>query len=123
VIFLEIHVFFTIIRRDEVKTMEFHERLKHERKKLKLTQEEFGKNFNLSKQAISSYEKGLRQPNPDLLKAFAKFLDVSVDFLLCETNVRHQHDVLAFHTTEALTEEEIEEVRKYIEFLKTKRDD
>ncbi len=103
--------------------MEFHERLKHERKKLKLTQEEFGKNFNLSKQAISSYEKGLRQPNPDLLKAFAKFLDVSVDFLLCETNVRHHTDTLAFHTTGDLTEEELEQVKQYIKFLQTQRDD
>ena len=103
--------------------MEFHERLKHERKKLKLTQEEFGKNFNLSKQAISTYESGARIPNADLLKAFAKFLDVSVDFLLCETNVRNYTDTLAFHTDGDLTEEEWEEVQKYIEFLKSKRND
>jgi transcriptional regulator with XRE-family HTH domain len=103
--------------------MEFHERLKRERKRSGLTQSELGEKFNLSKQAISTYESGSRIPNADLLKAFANFFDVSVDFLLCETNVRHQHDVLAFHTTEDLTEEEIEEVRKYIEFLKTKRDD
>jgi transcriptional regulator with XRE-family HTH domain len=103
--------------------MEFHERLKRERKRTGLTQTEFGKKFNLSKQAISTYESGARTPNADLLKAFANFFDVSVDFLLCETNVRHHTDTLAFHTTGDLTEEELEEVMKYIEFLKTKRDD
>lgn len=103
--------------------MDFQDRLKNERKRAGLTQDEFGKKFRLSKQAISSYENGISYPNPDMLKAFAKFFDVSIDYLLGESNVRHQHDVLAFHTTEDLTEEEIEEVKKYIEFLKTKRDD
>jgi transcriptional regulator with XRE-family HTH domain len=103
--------------------MDFQDRLKNERKRVGLTQDEFGKKFSLSKQAISSYENGISYPNPDSLKAFAKFFDVSVDYLLGETNVRHQHDVLAFHTTEDLTEEEWEEVKQYIDFIRSKRDD
>ena len=103
--------------------MDFQDRLKSERKRSGLTQDEFGKKFGLSKQAISSYENGISYPNPDMLKAFAKFFDISVDYLLGETNLRNYPDTLAFHTTEDLTEEEIEEVRKYIEFLKSKRED
>jgi transcriptional regulator with XRE-family HTH domain len=103
--------------------MDFQGRLKNERKRAGLTQAEFGKKFNLSKQAISSYENGVSYPNPDILKAFSKFFDISVDFLLGETNVRHHTDTLAFHATEDLTEEELEQIKQYIKFLRTQRDD
>jgi transcriptional regulator with XRE-family HTH domain len=103
--------------------MDFQDRLKNERKRAGLTQDEFGKKFSLSKQAISSYENGISYPNPDTLKAFANFFDVSVDYLLGESNVRRQHDVLAFHTTGDLTEEEWEEVKRYVDYIRSKRDD
>ena len=98
-------------------------RLKKLRKEKSMTQEELGAVLGRTKFNISNYEMGRRQPDNDTLRALAKFFDVSIDYLLGESNVRRQHDVLAFHTTGDLTEEELEEVKNYIEFLKTKRDD
>jgi len=99
------------------------ERLKAIRLEKRLMQEEWAKIIKTKNATISKYENGRIEPNLETLQLLAEHFDVSVDYILDKTNVRHQHDVLAFHTTEDLTEEEIEEVKKYIEFLKTKRDD
>lgn len=64
------------------------QRLKKEREKNNLTQEEFGKKFNLNKQYISYYEKGKREPGIDLIVSFAKELKVSVDYLLGNSDYR-----------------------------------
>lgn len=101
----------------------FSKRLKKLRKEKKLTQREFAELMNLSSASIAMYETDKRSPDRETIVKMAKFFDVSTDYLLGESYVRHQHDVLAFSTTEDLTEEEIDEVRKYIEFLRTKRDD
>jgi transcriptional regulator with XRE-family HTH domain len=101
----------------------FSERIKKLRKEKGLTQEELGSVLGRTKYNISNYELGRRQPDNDTLRALAKFFDVSVDYLLGESNVRHQHDVLAFHTTGDLTEEEWEEIKNYIDFVRSKRDD
>jgi transcriptional regulator with XRE-family HTH domain len=103
--------------------MGFPERLKALRLEKRLMQEELAKIIKTTNATISKYENGRIEPNLETLQLLAEHFDVSVDYILDKTNVRHQHDVLAFHTTEDLTEEEIEEVKKYIEFLKTKRDD
>jgi len=84
---------------------------------------EVAKMLNLAKSTYSGYENDKSKPDYDTLSALAKFYSVSVDYLLGNTNLRNYPDTLAFHTTEDLTDEEIEEVRKYIEFLKSKRDD
>ncbi len=99
------------------------ERLKKLRKEKNMTQEELGAILGRTKFNISNYEMGRRQPDNDTLRALSDFFDVSTDYLLGKTNLRNYPDTLAFHTTEDLTDEEIEEVRKYIEFLKSKRDD
>lgn len=103
--------------------MDFAGRLRALRKEKNMTQEELAKLINTTKANISKYETGRVEPNIETIRFFADFFDVSVDYLLGDTNLRNYPDTLAFHSTEDLTEEEIEEVRKYIEFLKSKRDD
>lgn len=46
------------------------------------TQEELGKALGVTKVTISSYERGTRQPNPEMLSAMANIFGVSVDELL-----------------------------------------
>ncbi|MGN0157068.1 MAG: helix-turn-helix domain-containing protein [Lachnospiraceae bacterium] len=51
------------------------------------TQEELGKKLHLSKTSISHYENSLSMPNIDLLIMLSDIFDVSVDYLLGQTDV------------------------------------
>lgn len=70
----------------------FGQRLRTERERKKLTQEEFGKKFSLNKQYISYYETGKREPSIGLLKEFAIELNVTVDYLLGNSDFRNIQD-------------------------------
>lgn len=52
------------------------------RKSRGLTQLGLAKIFNVNQNTISRWEKGERDPNPDMLKKLANFFNVSVDYLL-----------------------------------------
>jgi repressor LexA len=64
----------------------FGKRLRELRENKGLSQADLGKLFNLSKQAISSYETGGSLPPPETLQKFADFFNVSVDYLLGRTD-------------------------------------
>jgi len=66
--------------------VEFRNRLSELRRKKRLTQKELGKVFGLSKQAISSYEKGDSAPTHETLKKMAEFFGVTTDYLLGRTD-------------------------------------
>ena len=76
----------------EIKTS-FGERLKMLRKEKNLRQSELGEIFDLSPSAIGSYERDLREPAYHHLVAFAKYFNVSTDFLLCATDERMTVDI------------------------------
>lgn len=61
---------------------EFKDNLKYLRKKSKLTQEELSKKLNISRQTLSYYETGSREPDINMLISISNFFDCSVDFLL-----------------------------------------
>ena len=71
-----------------VEKKSFGERLKALRKEKNLKQSELGEMFDLSPSAIGSYERDLREPAYHHLTAFAKYFNVSIDFLLCTTDER-----------------------------------
>ena len=113
--------------------MDFAKRLKQLRESRKLTQEELGIQVGktmesgvIARTTISGYELGSRSPDLETLDAFADFFNVDVDYLLGRkdsTTVLDPttSDVLAAHATDDLTEEEMDEVRQYIDYLKSKR--
>ena len=68
---------------------EFKDRLKILRKEKKLTQVKLGEMLNYGYTAIANYESGRNQPAiADLIK-IASIFDVSLDYLLGVTDVRH----------------------------------
>lgn len=75
------------------------------------TQEEMLKEFNqkyyynFTPSAISQYENGKRKPEIEALKAFADYFGVTVDYLLCKSNYRHELPV------------EMQDLRSKIELL------
>ena len=62
--------------------MEVKEILRTLREKNNLTQEQMAQKVNVTRQAVSRWETGETQPNPDMLKILSKEFDVSINTLL-----------------------------------------
>lgn len=68
--------------------LSFGERVKLLRRELNLTQEGLAKKLNSSRSTIAGYETEGKQPDYDTLKFIANFFNVSIDYLLGETDIR-----------------------------------
>ena len=62
--------------------MEFRERLRELRGENEMTQTDIAKILNVSKMAISHWEKGHSEPSITQLKQMAKLFGVSIDYLV-----------------------------------------
>ncbi len=51
-----------------------------------MTQADIAKMLNMSKMAVSHWEKGNSEPSIEQLKILAKFFDVSIDYLVGYTD-------------------------------------
>lgn len=71
-----------------VTVFQFKFRLKELRQDNDLTQEELAKALNITRQALSNYENSDREPSYDLLIKIADYFDVTLDYLLCRTNIK-----------------------------------
>ena len=56
--------------------------LREVRKKKKLNQLKVATDLSISREAISYYENGKRNPDLELLVAFSKYFNVSIDYLI-----------------------------------------
>lgn len=79
----------------------------------------FGLNF--SKASIDRWEKGTSSPSIDHASALADYFGVTLDELSNRIQSEHEPDTIAAHIDEDVTEEEMKEIRKYIEFIKSQR--
>jgi transcriptional regulator with XRE-family HTH domain len=111
--------------------MEFRERLKALRKEIGMTQIELGEKLNYGSTAIANYEAGRNQPSiPDLMK-IASIFDVSMDYLLCVSDIRHPYEVseetVAMHKFHQyytqLNEESKKDLFTYMRYLVYKQGD
>lgn len=59
-----------------------NEKIKFERKRLKLTQNDLSKLLNVSQPTLAGYETGVREPDLETLLKLAKIFNCSVDYLL-----------------------------------------
>lgn len=118
-------------------------RLKKLRNSIKLTQEELGKEVNVTKVSISGYENGNRSPDTETLQKIADFFDVSTDYLLGRSDnpePNNSDDIkgksffmskiaqefpdidLMFKDLESLSADDMKEVYEYIKFKKSQKD-
>ncbi|MBR5805658.1 MAG: helix-turn-helix transcriptional regulator [Oscillospiraceae bacterium] len=56
--------------------------LKNIRKKLQLNQQKVALDLNISREALSHYENGKRQPSLELLVAMSAYFNVSINYLI-----------------------------------------
>lgn len=113
--------------------MKFAEILREERLNLGLNQVEFAKIFNVTKQTVSNWENGNRNPDSSTLSKLADYFGVTVDYLLGRTNERNLNKevklseeitTISAHRINGdldnLPDEAIEKINDYIEFIKSK---
>jgi transcriptional regulator with XRE-family HTH domain len=73
----------------------FGDRLKDLRTDSDLTQDELSKILGITRSALSNYENNEREPDFKLLVKFANYFNVSLDFILCRTNIKTPQFVLS----------------------------
>lgn len=110
----------------------FSKRLKLLRQEKRLSQIELSKVILVGNKTISDYERGVSNPDFETLQKIASFFNVSTDYLLGKTDDRlptptsSPKDQLQgiklalYNQTEELTEEQMEDVLKFVEFIKNK---
>jgi len=67
------------------------------------------------------YQWNKRTPNTTRLEKVADYFDVSVDYLLGRTDDKNIETVAAHHDGNQWTDEELEEIERFKEFVKSKR--
>ena len=72
--------------------MDFGKRLIELREELNLTRDDLATRLNISYAALAKYETNKRFPDKETLGTIADYFNVSVDYLLCRTNIRKFDD-------------------------------
>lgn len=75
------------------------------RKERSITQDQLGKALGITRQAISNYEKGLREPDYETLESIADYFNVDMSYLLGETEVQNKYRDFAKNQIEKLEDE------------------
>jgi len=97
-------------------------RLEELRTEKRMTKKEVADYLQIDQSTYGKYELGKRQPDYETLDKLANLFNVSVDYILCRTNVRTPIETIAaHHEGEDWTEEELEEIERFKEFVRMKR--
>lgn len=97
-------------------------RLEECRKRLKLNKKEVAELLKIDQSTYGKYELGKREPDAEMLQKLADVFGTSVDYLLGRTNIKSPIETIAaHHDGEEWTEEELEEIERFKEFVRMKR--
>ena len=97
----------------------FNENLKNARIRKGMSQKDVAEEIGVAKSTYSLYESGNREPNVQTIKKIADVLSVSADDLL---GLNEEPQTLAAHFTgPEYTDEELDEIKQFAEFVKAKR--
>jgi len=112
--------------------MDFGERLKELREEKNLTRAALASELIVSYSTVSKYETNVRFPDKETLIKLADFFEVSVDYLLCRSNIRETAEKIlndtakqlsvsspqnTYRTYENLSPAAIEEIEQFKEFI------
>ena len=97
----------------------FNENLRIARERKGISQKDMAESIGVAKSTYSLYESGNREPGVPTIKKIADVLNVSADELL---GISIEPTTLAAHFDgEEYTEDELDEIRQFAEFVKNKR--
>lgn len=94
-------------------------RLKELRLQHELSQKDIANYLGITVAAYSFYERGNREPNVSILKKLAEYFNVSLGYLM---GMEDEPQTIAAHFDgDEYTEEELNKIREFAEFVKSKR--
>lgn len=94
--------------------------IKQEMNKQNLSLSELARRVNMAKSAVSRYLNETREFSINRAEDFAKALHISTEYLLGFEEEKQQDTIAAHFDKDDLTEEEQEEVKKFIEWVKNR---
>lgn len=98
-------------------------RLRELREQRGISQKELGQMFDVKQNTISNWENGTRDPDTTTLAKLADFFDVSLDYLLGLTDIKTPIETIAaHHEGDEWSEEELEDIERFKEFVRMKRE-
>lgn len=106
----------------------FPQNLKRLRNRKNLSMDELVKRLNevydvkFSKATLSRWEDGLSSPSIIHAAALADFFNVTLDELSGRNEVENTNNVIAAHIEDDVTDEEMDEILNFIDYIKSKRD-
>lgn len=99
----------------------FSEKLKTLRKQRGITQEQLAKDLGIGTSTIGMYESNIRKPSYAVLKQISIYFNVSVDYLVNDSEHDDSFNLDFFiENIQELSPEEREKVLDFISFLKEK---
>lgn len=99
--------------------MDTGKRISSLRKKRGLNQEQLATELNVSPSTIAMWETNKRALKDESLTLLADFFNVSTDYLLGRTDDKEKAPTLvAAHLDDDLTDEQLDEVKNFIDFIK-----
>ena len=102
----------------------FAQQLKKVRKRTPhLTQMDMAKELGVAKTTYASYEQGKRTPDIEMQNRIADFFNVTLDYLHGreqKSSFSTKQMTVAAHIDDEVTEEQMEDILSYIDFIKQK---
>lgn len=109
-------------------------RLKNLRQEKDLLQKDIANYLKISTSAYGFYEQGKRTPDPEMMKKLSEFFNVSIDYLLGNTDIRESADEIlnnsentialhSYYNYDELPDEARKEIENFIEYIKIKYKD
>jgi len=83
--------------------------------------------LDIKSNTLSGYENGTRSPDPSMLSRLADLYNVSIDYLLGRSDHKNTAEdyeiqtIAAHHDGDEWTEEELDEIARFKEFVRMKR--
>ncbi|MCR1897805.1 helix-turn-helix domain-containing protein [Irregularibacter muris] len=104
--------------------MNVGKRIQSLREQKDMTQKELADKIHINYSVMNRIESGERPVRDEEIRKIADVLDVSTDYLLGRTDIRNPYEpetIAAHHDGDEFTEEELQSIKEFKEFLRMKR--
>lgn len=96
-------------------------KIKNARLAAKISQKDMAEKLGISPSTYSNYENGYREPPMEIIKEICDYLGTDLSYLILGDSFNTTQDCEILFDNNEFTEEELEEIKKYAEFIKSKR--